>query len=128
VCEDSLVANPVWFCLSRQLLLMLGLFALVGLLKPALFVSVGLGAALFIVPQLYFTHYAFRYRDWNNAALMIRSLKWGELGKFLLTLSGFALVWRFYPRANIMVLMSVYGLFWLAQIYIANALTKTLPQ
>jgi ATP synthase protein I len=101
---------------------------LTGVACPTWLLSVLLGAALFIVPQLYFTHYAFRYRDWNNAGLMIYSLKWGELGKFLLTLSGFALVWRFYARANVPVLMCTYGLFWLAQIFIANALAKSTSQ
>lgn len=122
------MASPVWFCLSRQLILMLGLLGLAAALHPEWLLSVLFGAALFVVPQMYFTHYTFRYRGWCNAALMVRSFKWGESGKFLLTLSGFALVWRFYPRANVLVLLSVYGLFWLAQIFIANALIKTPPQ
>jgi ATP synthase protein I len=122
------VVNPVWFCLSRQLVLAIGLMGLVGVVQPAWLKSAGFGAALFVVPQLYFTHYAFRYRDLNNAVLLVRSLKWGESGKFLLTLSGFALLWRFYPHTHVPVLISVYGLFWLAQICIANALSKMLPR
>ncbi|HMW70284.1 MAG TPA: ATP synthase subunit I [Cellvibrionaceae bacterium] len=122
------MANPVWFCLSRQLCLMLVLLGLVSLVQVEWVVPAALGAALFIVPQLYFTHYTFRYRGLSNAALMVYSSKWGELGKFLLTVSGFALLWRFYPSVNVIVLMSVYGVFWLAQLFIANALMKTLPQ
>lgn len=122
------MANPVWFCLSRQLCLALVMLGLMSVVRPAWVASATLGAALFIVPQLYFTYYVFRYRDWNNAGLIIYSLKWGELGKFLLTLSGFALVWRFYSRANVPVLMCAYGLFWLAQLFIANALAKSTAQ
>lgn len=122
------MSNPVWFCLSRQLVLLLVVVGLIGIFFPTGLLSAALGGMLFVVPQLYFTHYLFRYRSWNNAALIVRSLKWGELGKFLLTVSGFALVWRFYPRADVLVLFSVYGLFWLAQIFIANAFTKISPQ
>ncbi|HMY38357.1 MAG TPA: ATP synthase subunit I [Marinagarivorans sp.] len=114
--------------MSRQLCLMLVLLGLVSLVQVEWVVPAALGAALFIVPQLYFAHYTFRYRGLSNAALMVYSSKWGELGKFLLTVSGFALLWRFYPSVNVIVLMSVYGVFWLAQLFIANALMKTLPQ
>lgn len=107
------------------MLIVLGLVSLVHIEWLA---SVTLGGVLFIVPQLYFTHYTFRYRGLSNAALMVYSSKWGELGKFLLTISGFALVWRFYPGVNVLVLMGVYGAFWLAQLFIANALMKTFPQ
>lgn len=107
---------------------MLVLLGLVSLVRFEWLMPAALGAALFVVPQLYFTHYTFRYRELSNAALMVYSSKWGELGKFLLTVSGFALVWRFYPGVDVLVLMSVYGVFWLAQLFIANALIRTLPQ
>lgn len=122
------MASPVWFCLTRQLGLLLVLLGLVSLVRIEWIYSVTVAAALYVVPQLYFTHYTFRYRDLSNAALLVYSSKWGELGKFLLTISGFALVWRFCPDIEVVVLMSVYGTFWLAQLFIANALLKTLSQ
>jgi ATP synthase protein I len=108
--------------------LALGVLGLVSVAHADWLLPAALGAALFVVPQLYFTHYTFRCLNRGNAALLAHSIRWGQLGKFLLTLVGFALVWRFYPGANVLVLMCVYGLFWLAQVFIANALTKTLTQ
>lgn len=126
--RGALVASPVWFCLSRQLIVLLVLLGVIGSMRIEWLMPAALGAALYMVPQLYFTHYTFRYRDLSNAALMVYSSKWGELGKFLLTVSGFALVWRFHSGVDVPVLMGVYGVFWLAQLFIANALLKALPQ
>ena len=123
-----LVANPVWFCLSRQLLLALVLLGLVAVVAPQWVRDTALGVALFVVPQLYLTYYTFRYRRLSNPAYIVHSSRWGHMGKLLLTLSGFALVWRFAQGVDGLVLISVYSLFCLAQVFIASALLKILSQ
>lgn len=54
--------------------------------------SVLCGGLLAIVPQAYFAVLAFRWRGARSARAIARSSYVGELGKFLLSVAGFALV------------------------------------
>ncbi|MEP4145854.1 MAG: ATP synthase subunit I [Halioglobus sp.] len=54
--------------------------------------SVAAGGMIAIVPQAYFAHLAFRWRGAKSARAMARSSYAGEIGKFLLSVAGFALV------------------------------------
>lgn len=54
--------------------------------------SVLLGGLIYWVPNAYFTLYAFRFRGAQAAAAVLRSMYRGEVGKFMLTVVGFALV------------------------------------
>ncbi|ACR13595.1 ATP synthase F0, I subunit [Teredinibacter turnerae T7901] len=57
--------------------------------------SFALGALVYAIPNAYFTLYAFRYRGARDTALINKSFKRGESGKFALVVVGFALVFRF---------------------------------
>jgi ATP synthase protein I len=50
------------------------------------------GGLIAIVPQAYFSALAFRWRGARSAKAIARSSYAGELGKFLLSIVGFALV------------------------------------
>ena len=54
--------------------------------------SVLSGGLIAIVPQAYFATLAFRWRGARSAAAIARSSYLGELGKYLLSMAGFALV------------------------------------
>ena len=54
--------------------------------------SVASGGLIAIVPQAYFATLAFRWRGANSARAIARSSYVGEVGKFLLSVAGFALV------------------------------------
>jgi ATP synthase protein I len=54
--------------------------------------SVLSGGLIAIVPQVYFAVLAFRWRGARSARAIARSSYVGELGKFLLSIVGFALV------------------------------------
>jgi ATP synthase protein I len=54
--------------------------------------SVLSGGLVAIVPQAYFAVLAFRWRGARSARAIARSSYAGELGKFLLSVAGFALV------------------------------------
>lgn len=54
--------------------------------------SVLSGGLIAIVPQAYFATLAFRWRGARSALAMARSSYAGVLGKFLLSIAGFALV------------------------------------
>ncbi len=54
--------------------------------------SLAAGGLIAIVPQAYFAQLAFRWRGAKSARAMARSSYAGEIGKFLLSVAGFALV------------------------------------
>jgi ATP synthase protein I len=55
-------------------------------------VSVFSGGMIAIVPQAYFAALAFRWRGARSARAMARSSYAGEMGKFFLSVAGFAVV------------------------------------
>ncbi len=54
--------------------------------------SLAAGGLVAIIPQAYFAHLAFRWRGAKSARAMARSSYAGEIGKFLLSVAGFAVV------------------------------------
>lgn len=68
--------------------------------------SYGLGVLVYVVPNSYFTIYAFRYRGAQMAPWISRSFSWGESGKLALTMVGFALVFRFERTVHVPLLFA----------------------
>ncbi|TDG15745.1 ATP F0F1 synthase subunit I [Seongchinamella unica] len=54
--------------------------------------SLAAGAAIAIIPQAYFARLAFRWRGAKSARAVARSSYAGEIGKFMLSAAGFAVV------------------------------------
>ena len=54
--------------------------------------SVAAGGLVAIIPQAYFAHLAFRWRGAKSARAIARSSYAGEIGKFVLSCAGFAVV------------------------------------
>lgn len=54
--------------------------------------SLAAGGLIAIIPQAYFAHLAFRWQGAKSARAMARSSYAGEIGKFLLSVAGFAVV------------------------------------
>lgn len=74
--------------LALLVLLCLGLLAI----DKVVAYSVLSGGLIAIVPQAYFAALAFRWRGAQSASAMARSSYAGVLGKFVLSIAGFALV------------------------------------
>lgn len=83
-----------------------------------------LGGLLYILPNGYFTYYAFRWAGSHFAYGIVRSFYWGEAGKLALAAVGFALVFRFVAPLHIGALFSVFGLMIALQWLIAIRLTR----
>lgn len=92
--------------------------------NEGLAMSVLLGSLLFVVPNAYFTLYAFRYRGAKWAHYIARSFYWGQAGKTALTIMAFALVFRFYPAVNSVALFCAYGLLMFIHLFVANHLSQ----
>lgn len=59
-----------------------------------------MGCAVFAVPTMYFTLYAFRFNAGKYPAAAARAFYWGQASKLSLMAMGFALVFKF-TNANI---------------------------
>ncbi|NCF18530.1 MAG: hypothetical protein GWP63_09825 [Haliea sp.] len=83
---------PVHRITLAQLAVLVPLCFLITALDKVCAYSVASGGLIAIVPQAYFAALAFRWRGANSATAIARSSYVGEVGKFLLSVAGFALV------------------------------------
>ena len=111
----SIPRPPVYRVVLTQFSLLAILIAILLIWQQSWLVSAIAGSLLAIIPNLYFTHYAFRYRGAKSAALIARAFTKGEVGKFILTLIGFAGVFSLIPSVMVSVLFGCYGWMLLVQ-------------
>ncbi len=83
---------PVHRITLVQLALLVSLSLLLLAFDKVVAYSVLSGGLIAIVPQAYFAVLAFRWRGARSARAMAQSSYAGEVGKFLLSVAGFALV------------------------------------
>lgn len=91
---------PVHRITLVQLVLLVSLCLLLLAFDTVFAYSVLSGGLIAIVPQAYFAMLAFRWRGARSARAMARSSYAGELGKFLLSVAGFALVFAVLRPIN----------------------------
>jgi len=83
---------PVYRITLAQLTVLGSLCLLLWLRGEILAYSVLYGGLVAIVPQAYFAALAFRWRGARSATAIARSSYVGEVGKFFLSVAGFAVV------------------------------------
>lgn len=82
------------------------------------------GGLVYVVPNLYFVHYAFRYSGASLAPYIMQSFSKGESGKIALAAMGFALVFRFVKPLNSAALFAGFILMIVLQWFIAASIAK----
>ncbi|MDG2273038.1 MAG: ATP synthase subunit I [Halioglobus sp.] len=82
------VYRVIWF----QLALLVSATLCLLMIDKIVAYSAFSGGLIAIVPQAYFARHAFRWRGATSAQDMARASYTGEIGKFLLSVAGFALV------------------------------------
>lgn len=118
--------------ISTTLIFQLGLTVPVSLLAywfdPVKGYSFLLGALIYLVPNLYFTNYAFRYSGAKAARWIAGSFSLGESGKLALAAVGFALVLKYVQPLDARLLfvgfISLVILQWFIAIRISRQLDK----
>jgi ATP synthase protein I len=100
---------PVHRVSIAQTLVLLVVWAGLGFLDPAVAHSVLLGGLIAIVPQAWFTYRVFRWRGARSARQIARASYSGEIGKFVLAVTGFALVFAFVRPLQPLALFTAYG-------------------
>ncbi len=120
-----MVTSPVWFNAKAQFLLLLVVSLALLAVDDVHAYSFCLGGLVYVVPNLYFVHYAFRYRGAKNALLIARSFSWGESGKIALAVCGFILVYRFVHPLNHAALFSGFLASIIIQWFVAFFIVKS---
>jgi len=78
-----------------------------------------IGGLVFLIPNIYFTYYAFRYTGADNVHWVLRSFYRGQMGKFMLVGVGFALVFRFFRTLNPLAVFTAFFIMLLIHVLIA---------
>ncbi|MFT7558416.1 MAG: ATP synthase protein I [Flavobacteriales bacterium] len=124
--KSVILKSPILLTLGLQLAVLLPVVGLVYCVYQKATVSLLLGALVFVLPNLLFTRYTFRYRGANNAIEIYRSFQFGETVKLVATVLGFALVFKYVQQLNILVFFAAYVSMVTLQFYIAGKhLAKT---
>ena len=105
----STIPKPrILFALMIQLSILLVLSAVAFWNDSLLGFSVLIGGLNQIVPQAWFSYYAFKYGGANKTQLILRSMYRGETGKILLTASGFVAVFVLFENLNVLGFMATF--------------------
>lgn len=119
------VSTPLRTTLIVQLSVCTG-FSLLALSIDKVFAySLLVGMLIFILPNLYFTYYAFRYRGTQQILWIRHSFMMGELGKLSLTAVGFALVFVFIRPLNVGALFTGFIVMIFLQCWLARKIANT---
>ena len=78
--------------------------------------SAALGGVAFIVPNVYFTRYAFRHSAAESAVLAVRWFYIGEAVKVLSTVLIFGACFVYIPALNVAALFLTYLLLWIVNL------------
>jgi ATP synthase protein I len=76
---------------------------------PEVAESLFLGGLIAVLPQAYFTWRVFRHGGAQSASRIARASYAGEIGKFLLAVAGFALVFAFHRPLVAWAVFAGYG-------------------
>ncbi|WP_353406524.1 ATP synthase subunit I [Pseudoteredinibacter isoporae] len=109
--HSNTIDKPAILRVMLQLFLLSGVISLLVYgLRPVVGQSIMAGACLYIIPQSYFALYAFRFRGARASRLIAQSFYRGEVGKYLLTLVGFACVFNSPVSWSIAAVFAAYAL------------------
>jgi ATP synthase protein I len=84
--------------------------------------SLGLGGLVAIIPNAWFAHSVFRWRGARRIRQAVQASYAAEIGKFLLSVAGFALVfamvrpiegWAVFAGYGAMLAIQIVGAWWL---------------
>ncbi|WP_460049247.1 ATP synthase subunit I [Sessilibacter sp. MAH2] len=107
--RGSIQRPPVFKASFIQLILLVATTVLAYLLSSKVIAySILLGGLLVVLPNVYFAFYAFRFMGSRQVGSALHSIYRGEMGKFTLTLVGFALVFLLVKPLHSQALFSAF--------------------
>ena len=118
--------HPLTFSLLYQLSVVIVVMLMLSLNDFSAARSFGFGSTVYILPNVYFIIYAFRYKGARLTPWIVKSFKWGESGKLALSMMGFALVFRFAEDLNVAFVFAGFFTMILLQWWLAWRIAKAL--
>ena len=116
--QGSIKRPPVFKTSLIQLAVLLVVCGLIWPVDKVISYSAFLGGSLVVVPNVYFAFYAFRFMGSRQISTALHSIYRGEMGKFTLTLVGFALVFLLVKPLHSAALFGAFivatGIHWIA--------------
>jgi len=118
----SISRPPVYRITVVQLVVLLGLWASLTGWNAVTARSLGLGGLISVVPNAWFALGVFRWRGASNAQRAVRAGYAAEIGKFMLAVAGFMLVfakvrpiegWAVFAGYVAMLCIQIAGSWWL---------------
>jgi ATP synthase protein I len=92
-----------------QFVVLLLVFGITACLRLDLAVSLFLGGLIHLIPNMFFARQVFRFSGAKAAHRVTQAFYRGELGKFILTATGFALVFSLVKTVNPAALFAGFG-------------------
>ena len=118
------MTSPLWYSAKWQL-------SVIALISTSLLVedrvkaySYALGSVVYLIPNLYFVHYAFRYSGAQYAPLIVRAFGWGESGKIALSALGFVLLYHFVSPIDHAAVFAGFASMIIVQWWVASRIAK----
>lgn len=122
------MTSPVWYSAKYQLSLLTLVGTVLAINDIGIAYSFVLGSLIYIIPNLYFVHYAFRYSGAQYASLIAQSFSSGESGKLVLAALGFVLVYRFVKPLHSPALFAGFSFMIILQWFVAAKIVKMRSQ
>lgn len=97
--------TTIWL---QQVIIIVVVSIIVSWIKSKADYSVLVGGIIYLIPNMYFALYAFRYRGAHAARFVLLSFYRGEMGKFLLSGVGFAIAFTLVKPLDVLLLFSIY--------------------
>ena len=103
------IRKPPLLRIPLTQLVVLALICLVAIpMGVTLVYSLALGGIIHILPNVYFAAHAYRYRGARMMPQVLRAFSKGEVGKFFLTMAGFAGVFATVKPLNVIAVAVAY--------------------
>ena len=116
------IKSPVMYNFTCQSVILLPVFLFLVGIAPIFAYSFVLGAAVFAIANLYFTAYASQVAGAQNTHWALKQAKHGQMGKFVLSALGFALVFNFFESLLVVAVFIGFFFMVLLQWFIAAKL------
>ncbi len=100
--------KPVLTVVVIETSIVLSLGFLLCVLDKGIGMSTLVGGMIFVIPNIYFTFYAFRYSGAEWAPWVLRSFYRGQAGKLVLVAVGFAMAFKLVNPLNPLALFGTF--------------------
>ncbi|GAB1265660.1 ATP synthase subunit I [Aurantivibrio infirmus] len=117
---NSIKKPPIHLIPLGQVLALVPILLIATFFDLTLVYSLALGGVIQILPNLYFAMQAFRFQGARATRQTLIAFNKGEVGKFILTIIGFAVVFAMVKPLNVAAVFGAYVAMLLVQVIVTH--------